>query len=92
MDPARFQAGGVNFKAKLIGVENVPDARGDKMCQEAMQKLKGMVKSAKAHKQKITVNVSLEGLKIIDEISQVSSETLLTVHSQPKSYHHMNKF
>ena len=73
MDPARFQDGGVNFKAKLIGVESVPDARGDKMCQDAMQKLKGMVKTAKAHKPKITVNVSLEGLKIIDEISQVST-------------------
>lgn len=76
MDPARFQEGGVSFKAKLIGVEGVPDARGDKMCQDAMQKLKGMVKTAKAHKPKITVNVSLEGLKLIDEISQVRMKSI----------------
>ena len=66
-DPSRFQGGGTNFKAKLIGIEPVPEARGDKMCQEAMVKLKAAVKTSREHKQKMVINVSLEGLKLLDE-------------------------
>lgn len=65
--PSRFQGEGVVFKAKLIGVESVPEARGDKMCQEAMQKLKQNVRNAGPHKRKINVCVSLQGIKIKDE-------------------------
>lgn len=31
---------GVRYKAKLIGIDDVPEARGDKMCQDSMMKLK----------------------------------------------------
>ena len=62
----------MNFKAKLIGIESVPEARGDKMCQEALQNLKAAVKAAGEHKQRIVINVSLEGLKILDDKSGVS--------------------
>ncbi|XP_062984198.1 disabled homolog 2 isoform X2 [Elgaria multicarinata webbii] len=67
---ARFQGDGVRYKAKLIGIDDVPEARGDKMSQDSMMKLKGMAIAARSqgqHKQKIWVNISLAGIKIIDE-------------------------
>lgn len=36
----RFQGDGVRYKAKLIGIDDVSEARGDKMCQDSMMKLK----------------------------------------------------
>lgn len=36
----RFQGDGVRYKAKLIGVDDVPEPRGDKMSQDSMMKLK----------------------------------------------------
>uniref|UniRef100_H2Y9P8 PID domain-containing protein n=1 Tax=Ciona savignyi TaxID=51511 RepID=H2Y9P8_CIOSA len=66
-DPAdRFRGKGTTFKAKLIGVEDVPESRGDQMCQEAILKLQAIVKASGEHKTKIIINVSLEGLKIIE--------------------------
>ncbi|NXU99047.1 DAB2 protein, partial [Cettia cetti] len=66
----RFKGDGVKYKAKLIGIDDVPEARGDKMSQDSMMKLKGMAAAARSqgqHKQKIWVNISLSGIKIIDE-------------------------
>lgn len=68
----RFQGDGVRYKAKLIGIDDVPEARGDKMCQDSMMKLKGMAAAARSqgkHKQRIWVNISMSGIKIIDEKS-----------------------
>lgn len=40
-DPvARFRGLGTNFRAKLIGIDDVPESRGDQMCQESIIKLK----------------------------------------------------
>ncbi|NWW42490.1 DAB2 protein, partial [Pedionomus torquatus] len=67
---ARFKGDGVRYKAKLIGIDDVPEARGDKMSQDSMMKLKGIAVAARSqgqHKQKIWVNISLYGIKIIDE-------------------------
>ncbi|XP_010131607.1 PREDICTED: disabled homolog 2 [Buceros rhinoceros silvestris] len=67
---SRFKGDGVRYKAKLIGIDDVPEARGDKMSQDSMMKLKGMAVAARSqgqHKQKICVNISLSGIKIIDE-------------------------
>ncbi|NXY06963.1 DAB2 protein, partial [Pteruthius melanotis] len=67
---ARFKGDGVKYKGKLIGIDDVPEARGDKMSQDSMMKLKGMAAAARSqgqHKQKIWVNISLSGIKIIDE-------------------------
>ncbi|XP_061763773.1 disabled homolog 2 isoform X3 [Nerophis ophidion] len=71
---ARFRGDGVRYKAKLIGIDDVPEARGDKMCQDSMMKLKGMAVAARSqgkHKQRIWVNISMSGIKIIDEKSGV---------------------
>ncbi|XP_013886860.1 disabled homolog 2 isoform X2 [Austrofundulus limnaeus] len=70
----RFQGDGVRYKAKLIGIDDVPEARGDKMCQDSMMKLKGMAVAARTqgkHKQRIWVNISMSGIKIVDERSGV---------------------
>lgn len=39
-DPFRFSDGGVDFRGKLIGITDVPDPRGERMCQDAMKMLK----------------------------------------------------
>ncbi|TNM87803.1 hypothetical protein fugu_006024 [Takifugu bimaculatus] len=38
---SRFNGVGVRYKAKLIGVDPVPDAHGDKMCWDSMMKAQG---------------------------------------------------
>ncbi|XP_072371713.1 disabled homolog 2 isoform X2 [Scyliorhinus torazame] len=67
---ARFKGDGVRYKAKIIGIDDVAEARGDKMCQDSMMKLKGIAIAARAqgqHKQRIWVTISLSGIKLIDE-------------------------
>ncbi|CAG0890713.1 unnamed protein product [Cyprideis torosa] len=66
-DPLRFADDGVSFKGKLIGVLEVPDARGEKMCQEAMGELKMAIKAAGEHKRKIHICVALDGIRLKDE-------------------------
>ncbi|XP_043346378.1 disabled homolog 1 isoform X1 [Dermochelys coriacea] len=66
----RFKGDGVRYKAKLIGIDEVSSARGDKLCQDSMMKLKGIVAAARSkgeHKQKIFLTVSFGGIKIFDE-------------------------
>ncbi|NXP05490.1 DAB2 protein, partial [Thinocorus orbignyianus] len=80
---ARFKGDGVRYKAKLIGIDDVPEARGDKMSQDSMMKLKGMAVAARSqgqHKQKIWMNVSLSGIKIIDEKTGVRYDSLMLMH------------
>ncbi|XP_026179312.1 disabled homolog 2-like [Mastacembelus armatus] len=67
---SRFQGDGVRYKAKLIGVDPVPEAQGEKMCWDSMMKLKGFEAAARKqgkHKQRVWLKVSSTGLKIVDE-------------------------
>ncbi|XP_054711868.1 protein disabled-like [Uloborus diversus] len=66
-DPDRFSGEGINFKAKIIGTEHVFDARGNRMCQGALQRLKAAVKTSGDHKQRIILNISFQGIIIKDE-------------------------
>ena len=72
-DPQRFNSAGINFKAKLIGVEDVAQANGDRMCQEAIHRLKGSVKDSGGHKLRLVINVSMNGMKLIEEKTGVGS-------------------
>ncbi|TMS20360.1 Disabled-like protein 2 [Larimichthys crocea] len=67
---SRFLGDGVRYKAKLIGIDPVPDAQGEKMCWDSMMKLKGFEAAARRqgkHKQRVWLKVSSSGLKIMDE-------------------------
>lgn len=57
----------MQFKAKLIGILEVGEARGDRMCQEALQDLKMAIRAAGEHKQRITIHVTIDGLRLRDE-------------------------
>ena len=37
---AKFRGTGTSFRAKLIGIDDVPESRGDRMCQDSILKLK----------------------------------------------------
>lgn len=52
-------------------IEKVSESRGDLICQVAMARLKATVLTLKEHKLPIVVIVSMEGVKIIAEKSQV---------------------
>lgn len=71
-EPGRFLGEGVSFRAKLIGVLEVPEARGDRMCQEALADLKMAIRAAGEHKQRIQVHVAIDGLRLRDDKTGVS--------------------
>lgn len=60
----------------MIGTEEVPETRGDKMCQDKIQKLKTEIKALSVHKQKIIVKVSEEGIKLVDVRHEVSKREI----------------
>lgn len=78
-EPTRFLGEGVSFKAKLIGILEVSEARGDRMCQAALADLKMAIRAAGEHKQRIAVQVSIDGLRLRDEKSGVSITTTLFI-------------
>ena len=65
------------FKGKLIGVLEVKEARGDRMCQDALQELKMAIKASGEHKQRVNIQIAVDGLKIRDEKSGVRCQNQL---------------
>lgn len=65
----KFENEGVIFKAKLIGAELVMEPRGDKMCQNSIQRLKAIIKGTNSHKRRIALKISYDGVKVCDEKS-----------------------
>eukprot|EP00794_Sanderia_malayensis_P007967 gene7967-8825_t len=67
----KFLGEGVMFKCKLFGSLKVEAARGDTICATAINRLKQQAKQLnkerKIHKQRIFLNISLKGIRIIDE-------------------------
>ena len=47
------------------------EARGDRMCQDALQELKMAIKASGEHKQRVNIQIAVDGLKIRDEKSGV---------------------
>ncbi|CAF1517590.1 unnamed protein product, partial [Didymodactylos carnosus] len=76
----KFDEDGLSFKAKLIGIEDVPKDRDEKVCLDSMFKLKAVAKAlANArgeHKQKIEINLTLLGVKLYEE----STKKLIISH------------
>ena len=80
----KFMGEGQMFKGKLIGVLEVQEARGDRMCQDALQELKTAIKASGEHKQKILIHIAVDGLKIRDEKSGVSKKRRKNHNEGPK--------
>lgn len=78
-DPSRFLGEGITFKAKLIGILEVNEARGDKMCQDALNDLKTAIRAAGEHKQRITISIAIDGLRLRDEKTGVSKYFLFII-------------
>lgn len=74
-ETSRFLGEGVSFKAKLIGILEVSEARGDRMCQDALSDLKIAIRAAGEHKQRIIINIAIDGLRLRDEKTGVSNNT-----------------
>ncbi|XP_065069471.1 disabled homolog 2-like isoform X2 [Rhopilema esculentum] len=70
----KFIGEGVMFKCKLFGFVKVPRPRGDDICADAIaglkQQAKQLNKERKIHKQRIFLNISLKGIRIIDQQSR----------------------
>ena len=73
------------FKGKLIGVLEVKEARGDRMCQDALQELKMAIKASGEHKQRVNIQIAVDGLKIRDEKSGVSEKATLMLRKSSLS-------
>ncbi|KAJ0032699.1 hypothetical protein NQD34_002780, partial [Periophthalmus magnuspinnatus] len=64
---SRFHGDGVRYKAKLIGIDHVTSAEGEKMCWDSMMKLKAAFRKQGRHKQRVWLKICSGGVRILDE-------------------------
>ena len=69
----------------------VKEARGDRMCQDALQELKMAIKASGEHKQRVNIQIAVDGLKIRDEKSGVRKR-LVACKSIIKYYFYLTIF
>lgn len=67
----KYEGDGQPFKGKLIGMEDLPIDRDEKVCLEAMFKLKAVVRARGEHKQRIQLNLTMSAVKVIDDTTKV---------------------
>ncbi|XP_046846308.1 protein BNI1-like [Xenia sp. Carnegie-2017] len=81
LNAGKYEGQGLIYKAKLFGFVEVPGPRGDDTCVNAIQKLKQQAKQLKKganeHKLKITVNITLKGIRLYND------KTLALEHEHP---------
>ncbi|KAK8774664.1 hypothetical protein V5799_010803 [Amblyomma americanum] len=68
-DRSRFERKRLLFRAKLTFTQVVPDAHGQLLCQDSTGRLKEAVRASRQHKQRVHLAVSLQGIRIQDEMA-----------------------
>ncbi|CAF3476187.1 unnamed protein product [Rotaria sordida] len=71
MNSNKFEGNGIQFKCKIIGMEYLPIDRDERVCLESMFKLKVVVRARGEHKQKIQLILTMNGIKVVDELTKV---------------------
>ena len=67
----KFEGDGLSFKGKLIGIEDLTVDRDEKICLDAMFKLKAVTRARGEHKQKLQLNLTMSAVKIINDTTKV---------------------
>lgn len=64
------------------GMEDLAAENDEKECLEAFSRLKASVRVHGEHKQKVHLNLGVNGIQLIDELTQVREENFLWCFSQ----------
>ncbi|CAF0772088.1 unnamed protein product [Rotaria sp. Silwood1] len=67
----KFEGNGVQFRCKIIGMEDLRFDLDEKLCLESIFRLKAIVRARGEHKQRIQLNLTVNGVKVIDEATKV---------------------
>jgi disabled family protein 2 len=67
----KFEGDGLTYKSKLIGVDELTLDRDEKICLDSMFKLKAVARARGEHKQRITLHLTMSGVKVMDDATKV---------------------